>query len=236
MNREQLQKDIFPAELMLKLYGGDIPDSEVELKIELLDEALEKVRDNYDQDVLTVMRNNHIAVLHWMAKQYQKVIPHAEEVINLLEPQDYPTYYFISIDLLIKCNFILSKYKTADKWARIALENHHLSDTISNLHILNNYTDVLLATKNPLDEKYKPLIQSIIDEYGFPEKLEDPLETIRSMTVRHRYWNKMLSEIRLNNRPDSPEYIKELENYRDICEIEWYRNYVSKTLKNLRSN
>ncbi|UZD22643.1 hypothetical protein [Algoriphagus halophytocola] len=234
MNIEQLKKDIIPPELMLKLYG-DIPDSEVEAKIELLDDFLEKVRDSYDEDVFKVLRSNQLAVLLWMAKRYQEVITHAEEVVHLLAPEDYPTYYFLSADLLIKCNFILSKYEKAEKWARLALENHQHSSVISNLHILNNYADVRLATNKPLDKKYSPLIQSIIDEYGFPEKLNDPLETIKSMEARHKYWNRQLSELILINRSDPPEYLKELENYKNSCEIEWYRNYAQKAINSLKN-
>ena len=235
MNREQLQIDFFPTELMLKFYR-DIPESEYETKIKLVNDYIEEVRDSYDEDVLKIKQQNQIAHIYWTSEHYPKAIYHFEIVVESMEPEDYPSIYFLALNLLIRGNILLSNYKEAEKWAELAFENHHLADAISNLHILNDYCDVITKTEIFLDKKYHPLIQSIIDEYGFPEKLGDPVETIRSMTVRHRYWNNMLSEIRLINRQDSPEYIKELENYRDSCEIEWYRNYVSKTLNNLRSN
>ena len=154
-----------------------------------------------------------------------------------MEPVDSPIIYFLSLLQLIRCNRILTNYEVAEKWAELALENHHLAPINYNLHILNDYADVLSETETSLAKKYYPLIQSIIDEYGFPERLKAPFETIRSMSKRHKIWARKMGDLTLAYaKSDTVNTFQDLEEYIESCEIEWYRNYVSKTLKNLRSN
>ncbi|SFU18099.1 hypothetical protein SAMN04489724_4765 [Algoriphagus locisalis] len=231
MNREQLQKDFFPPEIILKIYQ-DIPDSEIEAKIKLVNEYIEKVRGTYDEDVLKIHQHNQIAFCYWIAEQYVESIKHFEIVVESLQPEDCSTKYFLALNLLIRGTRLLSKYNEAEKWAESALANHHLSDAISNLHILNDYCDVITETESFLDEKHNLLIQSIIDEYGFPEKLEDPIDTIQSMSMRHKYWSNTYSKIVLNFRESDPEeYIQEIEKYIESCDIEWFRNHALKSIE-----
>ncbi|MCE7053365.1 hypothetical protein LZF95_01665 [Algoriphagus sp. AGSA1] len=234
MNLEQLRKDIFPSELILKLYR-DIPNAQYEEKIKLVNDYIDEVQDIYDEDVLKIKKHNQIAFCYWMAEQYPLAIQHFEMVVENMEPEDYPHLYFLALNLLIRGNRILSNYEIAEKWAELAWENHHLAHAISNLHILNDYTDVITETKTILDKKYYPLIRSIIDEYGFPEELEDPVKTIRSMNQRHKLWSIKYGEIVMTFRKsDHEKYIRELEQFIDSCEIEWYRNYAEKTVERLK--
>lgn len=235
MNREQLNSNFFPPELMLKLFR-DIPDSEVESKIKLVNEYIDKVRGSYEEDVLKIHQQNQIAHIYWSSEQFLKAVDHFEIVVKNLKPADSPQIYFLAINLLIRGNAFLSNYKTAKKWAEVALENHHLANTNYNLNILNDYTDVLSETETGLDKKYFPLIQSIIDEYGFPEKLVDPVETIRSMKKRHKYWARKMSEMELESvSSDVTVTIDAYEDYIESCEIGWFRKYASNTLARLKN-
>lgn len=236
MNREQLKKDFFPAELMLKLYR-DLADCGAEAKIKLIDEYIEKVRDSYDEDVLFIKQHNQIAHMHFMSGQHEQAISYFEMVVEKMAPDDYPPIYFLAINLLIRSNCILTNYDVAKQWGELALKNHHHADPISNLHILNDYMDVLSETETDLDKKHYSVIQSIIDEYGFPEKLRDPVETIRSMNKRHKIWARKMGDLTLNYaKPDGAATFEDLERYIESCEIGWYRNYARNMLDKLKSN
>ncbi|WP_439488271.1 hypothetical protein [Algoriphagus sp.] len=235
MNLEQLQKDFFPPEIIFKIYR-DIPDTKYEEKIKLVNDYAKKVKESYDEDVVKVRLNNQLAHIYWESEQFAQAIYHFEIVIDNMEPEDYPSIYFLALNQLIRCNRILTNYEVAERWAELAWEKHHLAHAISNLHILNDYTDVITESKTILDEKYYPLIQSIIDEYGFPEELSDPVETIRSMNQRHKLWSNKYGEIARNLRKfEAEENIKKLEEYIESCEIEWYRNYAEKTVDRLKN-
>ena len=235
MNREQLQKDFFPTELMLKLYR-DIPESEYETKIKLVNDYIEEVRHSYDEDVLKIKQQNQIAHIYWTSELYQQAINHFEIVVKSMEPEDYHSIYFLALNLLIRGNILLSNYKEAEKWAELAFENHHLADAISNLHILNDYCDVITKTETFLDKKHHPLIQSIIDEYGFPEILGDPVETIRSMQKRYKFWARKMGELELASVSTDLNYtILAYENYINSCEIEWFRKYALESIENIKN-
>ncbi|WPR73455.1 hypothetical protein [Algoriphagus sp. NG3] len=235
MNLEQLRKDIFPSELILKLYK-DIPDTQYEEKIKLVNNYIDEVRDSYDEDVLKIKKHNQIAFCYWMAEQYPQAIQHFEMVVENMEPEDYPPLYFLALNLLIRGNRILSNYEVAERWAELAWKNHNFAHAISNLNILNDYTDLITDSETILDKKYYPLIQSIIDEYGFPEELEDPIETIRSMHQRHKFWSNKLSKTVITFRKSTQEeYTEKLEQYVKSCEIEWFQNLARETLVKLKS-
>ncbi|RAI89330.1 hypothetical protein [Algoriphagus yeomjeoni] len=235
MNREQLQRDFFPAEIMLKLYR-DLAGSGAEAKIELIDEYIEKVRDSYDEDVLYIKQHNQIAHIYCMSEQHKQAISHFEMVVEKMAPDDYPPIYFLAINLLIRSNCILTNYDVAKKWGELALKNHHHADPISKLHILNDYMDVLSETETDLDKKHYSVIQSIIDEYGFPEKLGDPVETVRSMNKRHKFWARKMGDLTLAYaKTDGANTFEDLEQYIESCEIGWYKVHALKSLDLLKN-
>lgn len=234
MNREQLNADFFPSSLMLKLFSFE-PKAELESKIILINEYVDEVRDSYEEDVVRIHLNNQIAFSYWMAERHEFAIKHFKIVVEKMEPADSPILYFQALNLLIKGNRILSNLPEAEKWAALALENHALTHTISNLHNLNEYAEVLLNSGKSFDKKYNSIIQSIIDEFGFPETLEDPIETIRSMNKTHSLWAKKLTALEANYlKPGLESTIKKYEEYAASCEIEWYRNYSLNSLKQLK--
>ncbi len=232
MNREQLQKDFFPKEVMLKLFRDS---THLESKIELINDYIDEVRDSYDEDVLQIIQNNQIAHTYWMSEQYAQAIAHFEIVVENMEPEDYPSNYILVLNLLIRGNRLLSNYKEAEKWIALAFGNSKIYHPFDNLIILNDYADLIADSGQAFDESHNPLIQSIIDELGFPEKLKDPVETIRSMNKSHKYWARKLTSIEADSlKPDLDLTIKEYEEYAVSCEIEWYRNYAKNTIERLK--
>ncbi|PZX52060.1 hypothetical protein [Algoriphagus chordae] len=233
MNKEQLKKDIFPAELMLQLFR-DIPD--VESKIRMVNEYIEKVHGVYDEDVLLIKQQNQIAHIYWISEQHEQSIHHFEIVVESMEVEDYPSLYFLALNLLIRGNRILSNYKAAEKWVALAFESSGIFNPAENLINLNDYADLLTESGKVFENKHMPLIQSIIDEYGFPEKLEDPITTIRSMRKSYQYWARKLGEMELKSAESSlTDNILAYENYTKSCEIGWFRNYASNSLDRLKS-
>ncbi|TXE11027.1 hypothetical protein [Algoriphagus aquimarinus] len=235
MNREQLNSNFFPTELMLKLYR-DIPDSEYESKIKLLNDFIDEVRGSYDEDVLKIKQHNQIAHIYWMSEQYPQATKHFEIVVEIMEPEDYPSLYFLAINLLIRGNRHLSNYEEAEKWVSIAFENTEIFNTANNLINLNDYADLITDSGQAFEKKYIRLIKLIIDELGFPEVLEDPVETIRSMNKTHKFWARRLGEMELGSvRSDLTVTIGEYEDYIKSCEIEWFRNYAKNAVEKMKN-
>ena len=234
MNLEQLKKDIFPSELTIKLYR-DIPYSEVDSKIKLINEYIEEVRGSFDDDVLKLKQHNQIAFCYWMAEQYPQAIKHFEMVVKNMELEDYPSMYFLALNLLIRGNRLLSHYKGAEKWVALAFDDTEIFHAFENLINLNDYADLISETGQGFNKNYIPLIQSIINELGFPEKLEDPVTTIWSMNKTQKFWARKLGEIDIKSvKSDLNVIIKEYENYIGACEIGWYRNYAKNAVEKMK--
>ena len=165
MNREQPRKDIFPAELILKLFGNEthLPD-----KLKLINDYIEEVRDSFDEDVLKIIKNSQIAHIYWMSNQYPEAITHFEIVVENMGAEDSPSKYFLAINLLIRGNRLLSNYKEAEKWIALAFENSDIFHPFENLINLNDYADLVIDSGQSFDEIHNHLIQSIIYKLGFP--------------------------------------------------------------------
>ncbi|MEB2775992.1 tetratricopeptide repeat protein [Algoriphagus sp. D3-2-R+10] len=234
MNRELLNSNFFPKDLMLKLFS-DISDSDVETKISLINDHIDEVGDSYDEDVLKIQQHNLIAFCYWMAEQYPQAIKHYEKVMEILKPEDSPQIYFLALNLLIRGNRLLSHYEEAEKWITLAFDDTDILNAFENLINLNDYADLISETGQGFKKNYIPLIQSIINELGFPEKLEDPVTTIRSMNKTQKFWARKLGEIEIGSvRPDLSVTIKGYENYIESCEIDWYRNYAKNAVERIK--
>ncbi len=233
MNCEQLQKDFFPAELTLKLFGNQ---TQLLDKLTLINNYIEEVRASFDEHVLKIIQNNQIAHIYWMSNHYPEAITHFEIVVENMEAEDSPSKYLLAINLLIRGNRLLSNYKEAKKWIALAFGNSDIFHPFENLINLNDYADLVIDSGKAFDENHIPLIQSIIDKLGFPEKLEDPVKTIQSMTKRNKLWSRKLSEWTIKyEESDLDERIKGIEQYIDSCEIEWYRDYAKNSLEKLKN-
>ncbi|MEP2348322.1 MAG: tetratricopeptide repeat protein [Algoriphagus sp.] len=233
MNREQLQKDFFPAEIMLQLVKQEIPLSD---KIKLINSYLDKVRDSYDAEVLKIKQHNQLAHIYWMSEHYEEAIAHFEIVVENMEAEDYPSLYSLALNLLIRCNRLLSNYQEAEKYATLAFASFDTFHPFKKLNILTDYADLIADSGKIFDENYISIIQATIDELGFPEKLDDPIETIRSMSKRNQVWNRKLSDWTIKYREsDLDEKKRELVQYIDSCEIGWYKDYALNTLEILQN-
>ncbi len=233
MNREQLRKDIFPAELILKLFGNEtqLPD-----KLKLINDYIEEVRDSFDEEVLKIIKNNQIAHIYWMSNQYPEAITHFEIVVESMEPEDNPALYFLALNLVIRSTRILSKFDEALNWSIHALDNIHSATANYNLINLKEYAELLSGTKKNFDDKYVPVMQSVIDFYGIPVEVKYPIETVKLIHQMHSYWAKKLTVLEANFRESDLDFmIREYEEYATSCDIEWYRDYAKNTLVRLKS-
>ncbi|PZX53437.1 hypothetical protein LV84_03161 [Algoriphagus ratkowskyi] len=233
MNREQLQKDIFPAELILKLFGNEtkLPD-----KITLINDYIEGVKGSYDAEVLKIIQNNQIAHIYWEAGNYEHAIAHFEIVVENMEPEDKPSLYFLALNLLIRSNRMLSKIEKALTWSIQALNNSHIATENYRLINLKEYAELLTDTEENFDDKYLPVIKSIIDFYGIPIEVNDPIDTVKLIHQMHSYWAKKLTVLEAKIRKSDPDMmIREYEEYASSCEIEWYRNYAENSLERLKN-
>jgi hypothetical protein len=55
-------------------------------------------------------------------------------------------------------------------------------------------------SKQEFYPSYLPVIQSVIEEAGFPQKLAEPISTIYSMKKADHHWNRKLMELELTHR------------------------------------
>lgn len=226
MNLEQLRKDFFPKEIVLKLHK-EIPSSNYLKKIEMVKAYANEVSQSYDKDVLEIKLNNEIGFWYWDAEEYPFAIEHFEKAIDLLKPHDYPSLYFHIIGMLVRCNRLISNYGESMEWIKTAFRQiDHTHSYFEKLNVLNEYVDLLDDSKRLFDLDYIPIIKTVIDELGFPEKLGKPIETIQSMRNRNLYWNQKLMDVKLMNRGNKDRLIEELTYFMESCEIDWYKRYV----------
>ncbi|WP_086540191.1 hypothetical protein [Algoriphagus antarcticus] len=59
---------------------------------------------------------------------------------------------------------------------------------------------MIFDSKQEFDQSYLPIIQSVIEEAGFPHKLGEPISTIYSMKKADHHWNRKLMELELTHR------------------------------------
>jgi hypothetical protein len=87
-------------------------------------------------------------------------------------------------------------------------------------------------SKQEFDQSCLPIIQSVIDEAGFPQKLADPISTINSMREMHLYWNRMMMKLRVTKNRETK--LEAYQKYHDTCEIGYYKDYLNKAISEIK--
>lgn len=233
MNCEQLQKDFFPPELMLKLVGNE---TQLHDKLTLINDYIAEVRDFYDEEVLQIIQNNQLGFSYWLAEKYEQAIKHFKLVVENMHPEDNSPLFFLALNLIIRSNRMLSKIEEALNWSIHALDYSHFATANYKLINLKEYAELLIDFKGNFDDKYIPVIQSVIDFFGIPAEVINPLDTVKLIHKMHSFWAKKLTVLEANFREsDLDLMIMEYEAYTSSCEIEWYREYAFKTLEILKN-
>lgn len=236
MEREQFNREFLNRDMTLKLYR-DIPQFDFSTKIGLIKSYTDQIKNSYDSEVFEVRLNNEIGFVYWNAKEYALAIKHFEKVISILKPDDYPFLYFNVVCLLIRSNRLISNYGASLLWVEKAIDNISYSESsFVKLDILNEYVDLILESNQSFNDDFTPIIQFIIDDLGFPEKLRDPKETAKSMKKTNGLWNQKLSKVTLMDKNDKQARIKEFEKYYEACEISWYKNYANDKINKLKED
>jgi len=90
--------------------------------------------------------------------------------------------YFLTIGLILRCSRLIGNFDQAFFWAKKAFaEVMHAPGFNFKLDLLQDHGDLISDSKQEFDQSCLPIIQSVIDEAGFPQKLADPISTINSM-------------------------------------------------------
>jgi len=66
-------------------------------------------------------------------------------------------------------------------------------------------------SKQEFDQSYLPIIQSVIEEAGFPHKLGEPISTIYSMKKADHLWNRKLMELEISHRLNKETVLEEYQ-------------------------
>jgi hypothetical protein len=77
------------------------------------------------------------------------------------------------------------------------------------LLLLEDYADLISDSKQEFYPSYLPVIQSVIEEAGFPQKLAEPISTIYSMKKADNHWNRKLMELNLSHRLNKETLLEE---------------------------
>ncbi|WP_439484380.1 hypothetical protein [Cyclobacterium plantarum] len=112
------------------------------------------------------------------------------------------------------------------------------ASSFEKLNILKEYVDVLTDANKPFNKDYEPIIEYVIADLGFPQKLIDPIETIIAMRDANHVWNHKLSELAISRAQieDTNQIKKDYKNFRKHCPIEWYRKYAEDAINKRKGN
>lgn len=237
MNSEELKTDFLPKEIVLKLVR-DIPRENYAEKFAILDEYVNRVKDSFDPDVISIKSNQEKGFIYWDAEKYDLAVIHYEKVLEILGPSDYPFLYFSITYMLITCYRLLKQFGPSMQWAETALDNLTCTNTSfdDKLSILTAYTDLLNEVDIPFNEKYTTIIEKVIQESDFPPvSAVGPLERIKIINREHKKWNQKLMKISLISRENRDELTTALKDYIASCEIGWYKKYAAKMLEDVES-
>lgn len=232
MNVDQLTSDFLPKELLFKLYR-DIPFGDYRQQIELVHSYAKTLKADMDPEVFDIKLHHQIGSLYWEAGVYPDAIAHLIKVMKGLAPHHHPSLYFQVIGLLIRCNRQMQEFGRAFYWAEIALNKLEATkSSFEKLNILAEYVDVLSDANEPFNKEYEPVIQDVIVDLGFPERVADSMETVNTMRATNHIWNRKLSEVELSlaDLEDTNQIVRALDNFRQNCPIKWYRNYAENAL------
>jgi tetratricopeptide (TPR) repeat protein len=230
MKQEKKLREFFSTEITLKLYQEfDLAD--YESRISFVREEAEKVRQFFEEDVFEKKLNNRIAHCYLDAEKYAESIPHLEREVELSRIENNQ-FYFFPIWLLIRSNRETGNFLVAFKWSEKAIDLFEHANSFDKLNVFKEYADLVSDSGEAFNPDYSHIIEEIITDLGFSEKLEDPIKTIYSMVKSNRIWNRKLGEIHLKKDLDQKEKLRLYQEYRDTCEIGWYRDYALRILNN----
>jgi hypothetical protein len=128
------------------------------------------------------------------AEKHTEAIPHLKKEVDLSIPEKNQ-FYFLPIGLLIRSFRKTGEFSRAFKWNEKAIGLFEHASSFDKLNVLKEYADLIQDSGEAFNPAYKAIIKEVIDDLEFPEKLEDPIETIYSIDNTHRIWNKKLGEI-----------------------------------------
>ncbi|NMM47680.1 tetratricopeptide repeat protein [Marinigracilibium pacificum] len=235
MNVHRYSKDLLSKETTLKLYQ-DISITKVEDKIRLIIHEADIVRSSFDDDVFQVKLNNQIGFCYWEVGDYQKAITHFEKVIDLLNPEEDISLFFLTLNLLIKCNRLTSNYEKGFHWSSIAFNNIDKSKSpFEKLHLLTEYAGLVTDSKTKFDDDFIKFILDVINQFGMNINVNSPIEAINEIHIINGTWNRKYSEIILTNTKDIAASIELYEEYKRNCPIEFYKNLANEKLVKLKS-
>jgi|GEM_PF-961944 tetratricopeptide (TPR) repeat protein len=230
MGQERYNVEFLTPELTIRLWK-DFKDDQYEAKIALIREYAASIQSTLDPEVFEVKLNEQIGLCYYMGGQYQETIDCHKIILEILTPEDSPMSYFLTIGLIIRCSRLIGNFDQAFFWAKKAFaEVIHAPGFNFKLDLLQDYGDLISDSKQEFDQSCLPIIQSVIDEAGFPQKLADPVSTINSMREMHLYWNRKLMEFDITHHQNKDSLLEEYQKYHNTCEIGWYRDYADKLI------
>ena len=143
--------------------------------------------------------------------------------------------YFLTIGLILRCSRLIGNFDQAFFWAKKAFaEVMHAPGFNFKLDLFKAYADLISDSKLEFDQSYLPIIQTVIDEAGFPQKLAEPISAINSMWEMHQYWNRELMELTIAQHQNKESLLEEYQQYHNTCEIGWCRDYADKAISEIK--
>jgi len=234
MEQEKYNAEFLTSELSIRLWR-DFEDDQYEARIALIREYAASIQSTLDPEVFEVKLNEQIGLCYYVGGQYQETIDCNKTILEILTPEDSPMSYFLTIDLIIRCSRLIGNFDQAFFWAKKAFaEIAHAPDFNYKLVMLKDYADLISDSKLEFDKSYLPIIQSVIEEAGFPHKLAEPISTINSMREMHLYWNRKLMELEETHHQNKESLLEEYQKYHNTCEIGWYKDYVNKAISEIK--
>jgi tetratricopeptide (TPR) repeat protein len=234
MEQERYNVEFLTPELTIRLWR-DFEDDQYEAKIALIREYAATIQSTLDPEVFEVQLNQQIGFCYYNGGQHQKAISCYKTILEILKPEASPMKYFLTIGLIIRCFRITGNYDQAFFWAKKAFaEVVHAPGFNFKLDLLKDYADLISDSKQEFDQSYLPIIQSVIDEAGFPQKLADPISAINSMREMYQYWNRELMELTVAHHQNKESLLEEYQQYHDSCEIGWYKDYADKAISEIK--
>jgi tetratricopeptide (TPR) repeat protein len=234
MKQEKYEAVFLTSELTIRLFR-DFADDQFEDKIALIRKYAATIQSTLDPEVFEVKLNEQIGLCYYVGGQYQETIDCNKTILEILKPEDSPMKYFLTIGLIIRCSRLIGNFDQAFFWAKKAFaEIAHALGFNYILLLLEDYADLISDSKQEFDQSYLPIIQSVIEEAGFPQKLAEPISTINSMREMHLYWNRKLMELDITHHQNKESLLEEYQKYHDTCEIGWYKDYVKKAISEIK--
>ena len=226
--------EFFSSEFIIKLYR-DLRSSELDTKVQFLNEYVETVKDQFTPDLVNYLKKGQLSLLYFDHQNYETALLLLEEITSKEAPKGTAGNQLYVL-LLIRTHRLLKNYSAA-----LSILEKKLGSIGKNLtgfeilNLLEDYVHLCEDTAWSFDTKFKPAIQFVIEDLGFTQMKMEPIEQIKFLTATHQFWNKRLGEIQLKKDISKEDKIKMLENYQKDCPIGWYRDYAGKSINNLRN-